>query len=90
MPNHFSKLARKTRSDVSNLKVSKEVIENPPLEIFKLGSKTLRTNAKRISKVDIDTRDLAKDMLQSMYAAKGIGLAAPQVGISKELLVIEN
>ena len=89
MPNHFSKLARKTRSDVSNLKVSKEVIENPPLEIFKLGSKTLRTNARRISKVDIDTRNLAKDMLQSMYAAKGIGLAAPQVGISKELLVID-
>ena len=89
MPNHFSKLARETRSDVSNLKVSKEVIENPPLEIFKLGSKTLRTNARRISKVDIDTRNLAKDMLQSMYAAKGIGLAAPQVGISKELLVID-
>tara|TARA_Y100001978_G_C23524577_1_gene351949 strand:+ start:123 stop:731 length:609 start_codon:yes stop_codon:yes gene_type:complete len=87
--NHFSKLARKNRSDVSTLKVSKEVIENPPLEIFKLGSQTLRTNAKRISKVDIDTRALAKDMLQSMYAAKGIGLAAPQVGISKELLVID-
>ena len=89
MPNHFSKLARETKSEVSNLKVSKEVIENPPLEIFKLGSKTLRTNARRISKVDIDTRNLAKDMLQSMYAAKGIGLAAPQVGISKELLVID-
>ena len=89
VPNHFSKLARKTRSDVSNLKVSKEVIENPPLEIFKLGSKTLRTSAKRISKVDINTRNLAKEMLQSMYAAKGIGLAAPQVGISKELLVID-
>ena len=73
MPNHFSKLARQTRTDVSSLKVSKEIIENPPLEIFKLGSKTLRTNAKRISKVDIDTRDLAKEMLQSMYAAKGIG-----------------
>ncbi len=89
VPNHFSKLARKTRNDVSNLKVSKEIVENPPLEIFKLGSKTLRTNAKRISKVDIDTRTLAKEMLQSMYAAKGIGLAAPQVGISKELLVID-
>ena len=89
VPNHFSKLARKTRSDDSNLKVSKEVVENPPLEIFKLGSKTLRTNAKRISKVGIETRTLAKEMLQSMYAAKGIGLAAPQVGISKELLVID-
>ena len=89
MANHFSQLARKSRNNVSNTKVNKEVVENPPLEIFKLGSSTLRTEAKRISKVDDNLRDLAKDMLQSMYSAKGIGLAAPQVGISKELLVID-
>mgnify|MGYP001305817126 FL=1 len=89
MANHFSHLARKSRNDVSTTKVAKEAIDKPPLEIFKLGSDTLRTNAKRISKVDIDTRKLAKEMLQSMYSAKGIGLAAPQVGISKELLVID-
>jgi len=87
--NHFSHLARKSRNNVSTTKVIKEAIDNPPLEIYKLGSKTLRTTAKRISKVDIDTRKLAKEMLQSMYSAKGIGLAAPQVGISKELLVID-
>jgi len=87
--NHFSNLARKSRNNVSTAKVKKEVIDNPPLEIYKLGSKTLRTSAKRISKVDIDTRKLASEMLQSMYSAKGIGLAAPQVGISKELLVID-
>ena len=34
-------------------------------------------------------RDLVKKMLQSMYSAKGIGLAAPQVGIHKQLLVID-
>ena len=89
MANHFSNLARKSRNNVSTAKVKKEVIDNPPLEIYKLGSKTLRTSAKRISKVDIDTRQLASEMLQSMYSAKGIGLAAPQVGISKELLVID-
>ena len=89
MANHFSNLARKSRNNVSTAKVKKEVIDNPPLEIYKLGSKTLRTSAKRISKVDIDTRKLASEMLQSMYSAKGIGLAAPQVGISKELLVID-
>jgi len=87
--NHFSKLARTSRNNVSTAKVNKEAVENPPLEIFKLGSTTLRTDAKRISKVDNDIRNLAKDMLQSMYSAKGIGLAAPQVGISKELLVID-
>ena len=89
MANHFSHLARKSRNNVSTTKVAKEAIENPPLEIYKLGSNTLRTTAKRISKVDIDTRKLAREMLQSMYSAKGIGLAAPQVGISKELLVID-
>ena len=89
MANHFSHLAKKSRNNVSTTKVTKEAIDNPPLEIYKLGSKTLRTTAKRISKVDIDTRKLAKEMLQSMYSAKGIGLAAPQVGISKELLVID-
>ena len=89
MANHFSHLARKSRNNVSTTKVTKEAIDNPPLEIYKLGSNTLRTTSKRISKVDIDTRRLAKEMLQSMYSAKGIGLAAPQVGISKELLVID-
>ena len=89
MANHFSHLARKSRNNVSTTKVTKEAIDNPPLEIYKLGSNTLRTTSKRISKVDIDTRKLAREMLQSMYSAKGIGLAAPQVGISKELLVID-
>ena len=88
MANHFSQLARKSRTNVTT-KVVKEAIDNPPLEIYKLGSNTLRTNAKRISKVDVETRKLAREMLQSMYSAKGIGLAAPQVGISKELLVID-
>ena len=89
MANQFSQLARKSRNNISSTKVNKEAVDNPPLEIFKLGSETLRTEAKRISKVDNKIRDLAKDMLKSMYSAKGIGLAGPQVGISKELLVID-
>ena len=89
MANQFSQLARKSRNNVSSGKVNKEPVDNPTLEIFKLGSETLRTEAKRISKVDNQIRNLAKDMLQSMYSAKGIGLAGPQVGISKELLVID-
>ena len=89
MANQFSQLARKSRNNVSSTKVNKEAVDNPPLEIFKLGSETLRIEAKRISKVDNEIRNLAQDMLQSMYSAKGIGLAGPQVGISKELLVID-
>ena len=89
MANHFSQLARKSKSNGSAEKVSKEQNGNPSLEIYKLGDKVLRQNAKRISKVDNSIRSLAKEMLQSMYASKGIGLAAPQIGINKELLVID-
>ena len=89
MANHFSQLARNSRSNGSKEKISKEQAGKTSLEIFKLGDDELRQNAKRISKVDNSIRNLAQEMLQSMYAAKGIGLAAPQIGINKELLVID-
>ena len=89
MANHFSQLARKSKTNGSIERVSKEQTEKPLLEIYKLGDDVLRQSAKRISKVDNSIRRLAKDMLQSMYSAKGIGLAAPQIGINKELLVID-
>ena len=54
-----------------------------------LGQETLRTPAIRIVKVDDSIRQLAKDMLLTMYSAKGIGLAAPQVGVQKRILVID-
>ena len=82
MANNFSQLARKSKANSPAGKVSKEQTGNPSLEIYKLGDDVLRENAKRISKVDNSIRNLAKDMLQSMYAAKGIGLAAPQIGIT--------
>lgn len=89
MANNFSQLARKSKANSPSEKVSKEQAGAPSLEIYKLGDDILRANAKRISKVDNSIRNLAKEMLQSMYAAKGIGLAAPQIGIKKELLVID-
>ncbi len=49
----------------------------------------LRTPARRIGKVDEGVRELARDMLRSMYTANGIGLAAPQVGVHQQLLVID-
>ena len=73
MANNFSQLARKSKANSSTDKVSKEQTGTPSLEIYKLGDDVLRENAKRISKVDNSIRNLAKEMLQSMYAAKGIG-----------------
>ena len=89
MANHFSKLAKQSRINRSSEKIPKEQTRNDSLEIYKLGDDVLRQSTKRISKVDDSIRKLAKEMLQSMYSAKGIGLAAPQIGISKELLVID-
>ncbi len=73
----------------SEVLVEKKKLENPPLEIHYLGDRALRYPAKRITKVDAEIRELARQMLQTMYSAEGIGLAAPQVAIHKQLIVID-
>jgi peptide deformylase len=85
----FAQMARSAEQGNRSVLVPKEPLEQPPLTIHTLGSKELRSEARRISKVDEGVRDLARDMLRSMYAARGIGLAAPQVGVHKQLLVID-
>ena len=85
----FAQLARAAEQGNRTVQVPKEPLETPPLPIHTLGAKELRTSARRISKVDEAIRDLARDMLRSMYTAQGIGLAAPQVGVHKQLLVID-
>ena len=49
----------------------------------------LKTLAKPVEEVNDDIRRLADDMLETMYHAPGIGLAAPQVGILKRVLVMD-
>jgi len=85
----FAGMARNAEKNKAGLAVSKVPLETPPLEIHTLGNRVLRKPARRIGKVDESIRELAKDMLRSMYSAKGIGLAAPQVGIDKQILVID-
>ncbi|HBH72260.1 MAG TPA: peptide deformylase [Synechococcales bacterium UBA10510] len=89
MTRSFAQMARSAEQMSRGVQVPKQVIDNPPLTIATLGSQMLRQPARRISKVDEAVRDLARDMLRSMYAASGIGLAAPQVGVHKQLLVID-
>jgi peptide deformylase len=69
--------------------VEKKKLKNPPLDIHYLGDRVLRQPAKRITKIDDSIRATIADMLQTMYSADGIGLAAPQVGIHKQLIVID-
>ena len=49
----------------------------------------LRKKCEPLEKVDTETKKLMDDMLETMYAAPGIGLAAVQVGILKRLVVID-
>ena len=82
-------MARSAEQSSKGVHVSKEPLDTPPMAIHTLGDEVLRTPAKRIGKVDESVRELARQMLLSMYAAKGIGLAAPQVGVHQQLLVID-
>jgi peptide deformylase len=49
----------------------------------------LKQKAKKISRFDASVRKLAADMLDTMYQSNGCGLAAPQVGVSKRIMVID-
>ena len=89
MARSFAQMARSAEQGSRPLQVSKQPLADPPMEIRTLGARDLRMPARRISKVDDAVRDLARTMLQSMYAARGIGLAAPQVGVQRQLLVID-
>ncbi|MEB3333137.1 MAG: peptide deformylase [Synechococcaceae cyanobacterium] len=89
MARSFAQLARSAEQNSRTVMVPKEALAAPPLTIHQLGARELRHSARRIHKVDDNVRELARDMLRSMYTARGIGLAAPQVGVAKQLLVID-
>ncbi|MGA7463269.1 MAG: peptide deformylase [Candidatus Korobacteraceae bacterium] len=57
--------------------------------IVKYGDPVLEKPAAPITSFDDELRKLVDDMFESMYAAHGVGLAAPQIGISKRIAVID-
>lgn len=59
------------------------------LEILHYPDKRLRTVAKPVEKVDDDIRKLVDNMLETMYSAPGIGLAATQVNVHQRVIVID-
>ena len=59
------------------------------LPIITAPDQRLQSSALPVTSVDAEIRRLMDDMLETMYGAPGIGLAAPQVGISKRVLVID-
>ena len=59
------------------------------LPILHFPDPRLRNPARPVARVDDELRTLLDDMLETMYAAPGIGLAAPQVDVSKRVIVID-
>jgi peptide deformylase len=57
--------------------------------IVKYGDPLLETPGKLVTEFDEELQALVADMFESMYAAAGVGLAAPQIGISKRITVID-
>ncbi len=58
-------------------------------EIVTLPDPVLRRKAHKVTTVDKDTKTLIDDMVETMREAPGVGLAAPQVGISSRIIVVE-
>jgi len=54
-----------------------------------LGSPVLREHAKPVKTVDADVRQLVEDLFETMRAAKGVGLAANQVGVARRVAVVD-
>jgi peptide deformylase len=57
--------------------------------IVKFGNPVLDTPAAEVTSFDDDLKKLIGDMFESMYAARGVGLAAPQIGLSKRIAVVD-
>ena len=59
------------------------------LKIVEYGNPILREKSKEVTKISKKIKTLITDMLDTMYHANGVGLAAPQVGISRRIVVID-
>jgi peptide deformylase len=60
------------------------------LQIRTLGDPVLKTPAKPVASFDRGLRSLVDDMIETMYEAPGVGLAAPQVGLSMRVFVFDD
>ena len=59
------------------------------LKIVIAGAPVLREVTQPVERIDKKLQRLLRDMAETMYAADGVGLAAPQVGVSKRVVVID-
>lgn len=59
------------------------------LKIRIIGDQTLRLTAEVVTEFDQELKDFAEDLTYTMYETDGVGLAAPQVGVSKRMFVVD-
>lgn len=57
--------------------------------VLQYGEKSLREPSKEVHKVSKKIQELVKDLLETMYAKNGVGLAAPQIGVNLRVFVID-
>jgi len=81
-----------TESKTTDTNAAAPVVSAPPRKIYpiiKYGDPILEKPTKPISQFDAELAELAEDMFATMYAAQGIGLAAPQIGKSIRMTVVD-
>ena len=59
------------------------------LEIKKYPDPVLKKRAKEVKEIEEEERKLIRDMIETMYANQGVGLAAPQVGVLKRIIIVD-
>lgn len=59
------------------------------LKLYEYPDAVLKQKSQRVEKVDAEVQKILDDMLETMYASAGVGLAAPQVGLLKRIVVID-
>lgn len=60
------------------------------LEIKTIGDRVLKRKSKRVAHINNDVREFCAQMIETMYHSNGIGLAAPQVGVLKRIIIIDQ
>lgn len=60
------------------------------MKILTSENRLLRKKSKRVASIDDNIRSLAKDMIETMYASSGVGLSAVQIGVLKQMIVVDN
>ncbi len=77
------------KTDTSALRALEKKTTMSELEVLKYPDPFLRTVCEPVAEVDDEVRRLMDDMVETMYANKGIGLAAVQVGVAKRVIVLD-